>query len=519
MTKRYQTPKKGSKDWHIPLNNNFIKLDTDVEIRDIESNLKQYSPEQGAKFFAIDTGRRYIGTGSEWTDATLSAPTVSADPSSPAEGQFWYNTSDGALRINTSKGPVDIVSVGGESDGSGGREGDNTYYDGKKLATSEYGGIQAAVDAASAKDVISVDADETVSSVVALKSDIKIEGAGGVITAADGSSKDMLRPGEVSNVWIDGIHLDGGWEGPNGDGGNVGTRCIGGVNVGPVDNIRITNCTIENSGLNAVNFVDKNGDEMTDIYIANNTIRNSRNHGILLGVRDENGSGGLVENLLIRGNQVDDSYDAQAIGCFGQDGGVARNCAIVDNMIDQRGGVDPSGANIALEEEVENCIVYANTILGDPNASRGGPNITKDGRNCILGNNYVKDCARSIVVKNHSYYEPDGPPRYSLVIKNEVVDGSDGFFYSDLDGDLHVSDNCFTNCNKGITDGGSNTGTNYTFYNNGPSVSSAKVGIPDNVGTSVTYTDEDGNTIGSGTWSAGSVDPSNPVSVSVSASI
>jgi hypothetical protein len=289
--------------------------------------------------------------------------------------------------------------------------------------------------------------------------------------------------------------------------------------VGPVSNIRITNCTIENSGLNAINFVDKNGDPMTDIYVANNTVKNSRNHGILFGVRDENGSGGLVENLLITGNRVHDSYDAQGIGVFGQDGGVARSCAVVNNTVDQTGGVHRSGANIALEEEVENSIVYANTVLGDPSASRGGPNITKDARRCILGNNYVKDCARSIVVKNHSYYEPDGPPRFNLVIENEVVDGADGFYYSDIDGDLHVSDNLFTNCSEGIADGGSNTGSNYTFYNNGSSVSSSVAGIPETIGSSVSYTDNDGNTVGTGAWAAGSTDPADPVNVAVSTKV
>ena len=184
------------------------------------------------------------------------------------------------------------AAVNGDTDTSNGGGGSNgTYYTGDILYTSDYSGIQATIDAASATDTVRVDTVETVSEVVSVKSGIKVEGDGGKIQAADGSGTDILRPSEASNIWFDGLHIDGGWEGPNGDGGNVGTRCIGGVNVGPVDNIRITNCTIENSGLNAVNFVDKNGDEMTDIYIANNTIRNSRNHGILLGVRDENGSG------------------------------------------------------------------------------------------------------------------------------------------------------------------------------------------------------------------------------------
>jgi hypothetical protein len=62
----YKQPDKGSQDWHQPLNNNFEELDTDVEIRDTESNRSQYTPKAGAKFFATDTGAVFIGDSSDW---------------------------------------------------------------------------------------------------------------------------------------------------------------------------------------------------------------------------------------------------------------------------------------------------------------------------------------------------------------------------------------------------------------------------------------------------------------------
>lgn len=62
----YQRPSKGTNDWHIPLNENFAQIDTGVEIRDSESGLSTYEPKEGAKFFATDTGRVYLGDGGQW---------------------------------------------------------------------------------------------------------------------------------------------------------------------------------------------------------------------------------------------------------------------------------------------------------------------------------------------------------------------------------------------------------------------------------------------------------------------
>lgn len=63
----YNTPSAGASDWHVPLNDNFEKLDKDVEIRDTDANKGQYEPKDGALFRATDTGDVYIGDGSSWT--------------------------------------------------------------------------------------------------------------------------------------------------------------------------------------------------------------------------------------------------------------------------------------------------------------------------------------------------------------------------------------------------------------------------------------------------------------------
>lgn len=80
----YNVPNRGVQDWNVPLNENFQQYDTDIEIRDTESNRGNYEPKAGAKFLATDTERVYVGDGSNWqrmestgTDSTLSSLEVS----------------------------------------------------------------------------------------------------------------------------------------------------------------------------------------------------------------------------------------------------------------------------------------------------------------------------------------------------------------------------------------------------------------------------------------------------------
>ena len=66
MNHDYEIPEKGTVDWHIPLNDNFRRLDTDVEIRDVEGLLSQYEPKSNAKFLSTDTKNIYFGDGTQW---------------------------------------------------------------------------------------------------------------------------------------------------------------------------------------------------------------------------------------------------------------------------------------------------------------------------------------------------------------------------------------------------------------------------------------------------------------------
>ncbi len=97
MTTRYNTPEKGTADWHKPLNENFESLDIDVEIRDAEDERGEYEPTDGAKYLAVDTGTIYLGDGSEWQPiGTISADSESGE-STATDGIESARTNVGAL--------------------------------------------------------------------------------------------------------------------------------------------------------------------------------------------------------------------------------------------------------------------------------------------------------------------------------------------------------------------------------------------------------------------------------------
>ena len=64
---QYETPPSGTLDWDQPLNRNFERIDTDVEIRDTDASRSNYVAKAGAKFLATDTGNVYLGDGGSWS--------------------------------------------------------------------------------------------------------------------------------------------------------------------------------------------------------------------------------------------------------------------------------------------------------------------------------------------------------------------------------------------------------------------------------------------------------------------
>jgi len=74
----YHTPDRGTAEWHVPLNENFERLDADVEIRDLRENRESYAPEDGVKFLATDTEEVFLGDGEEWVRFDVNYTSASA---------------------------------------------------------------------------------------------------------------------------------------------------------------------------------------------------------------------------------------------------------------------------------------------------------------------------------------------------------------------------------------------------------------------------------------------------------
>lgn len=93
----YNSPDKGTADWHVPLNNNFERLDLDVEIRDLEKDKSNYEPRDGAKYEATDSGAVYYGDGDQWVLADQRANEIVGDKILTKQFQ-----SDGPLIVSPS---------------------------------------------------------------------------------------------------------------------------------------------------------------------------------------------------------------------------------------------------------------------------------------------------------------------------------------------------------------------------------------------------------------------------------
>lgn len=97
----YNTPAKGSTDWHIPLNENFEFIDTDVEIRDTDANKGNYTPKNNAKFVATDTNKVYFGDGTDWNHVG----TYRTDDEVASQSEFDSHTGDLTAHIGGSNSP------------------------------------------------------------------------------------------------------------------------------------------------------------------------------------------------------------------------------------------------------------------------------------------------------------------------------------------------------------------------------------------------------------------------------
>ena len=376
------------------------------------------------------------------------------------------------------------------------------YYTGTTVHSSNYRSLQAAVSDASARDTVVVDTDHTLSSHINLRSDIKIEGDGGTITLANGANDDVLRTEDCENVWIDGVHIDGNKANQSGDG-----RGIGGSSIGTISNIRVTNCHIENCWGNAISFTsDDAGTSITDIYLGHNELRRSGRHGIVLGV---SGGDATMRDVMYDSNTVVDVDRAQHMGFFGHAGSTAKNAALIGNEVSKSTGRE-KGTGTALEEITRNCVVYGNSY--DDMTGKTGPVVTKDGRNNLVAGNRVRNTEHGVGILNFNYYEPDGPPTNNVVTHNDIANCNNGVRLNNLEGGNVVYHNRIRNCENGI---GGNSDDGVTVFSNSSGTSRKSVGLPDEIGTGVTYRTPDGRVGAEASWSRGSPHPDDPVRVTV----
>ena len=108
---RYNTPDPGTVDWHVPLNRNFERLDTDVEIRDDEEMRGSYAPELGAKFLATDTENEFVGDGEEWRSLQSSGRSPSFE--SLSVGTIRSSSLGATKTVSTENELRDAVQQGG----------------------------------------------------------------------------------------------------------------------------------------------------------------------------------------------------------------------------------------------------------------------------------------------------------------------------------------------------------------------------------------------------------------------
>lgn len=94
---RYNTPAEGEQNWHVPLNDNFERLDGDVPIWDTNANREEYTATSDAHFIAVDTGEIYEGDGDNWNkigsiterDSGSSGETFLYDTVSPVANRVY----------------------------------------------------------------------------------------------------------------------------------------------------------------------------------------------------------------------------------------------------------------------------------------------------------------------------------------------------------------------------------------------------------------------------------------------
>lgn len=143
----WTVPTDGDNDYAETFDNWFTALDESVEIRDERSNLNNYDPVSGEKFYSIDTEEIFIGDGSQWVKKETSGknPTfnnVDAESVSTEKldsGRNWVDVLSSRatnLRETNDTGADIIIAVSAEASADGTNIGINPIVNNSRIKTT-----------------------------------------------------------------------------------------------------------------------------------------------------------------------------------------------------------------------------------------------------------------------------------------------------------------------------------------------------------------------------------------------
>lgn len=280
----YNTPAEGTTDWHVPLNENFERLDTDVTVWDADAQRTAYPAKDGAHFVAEDTGAVYRGEGGGWTRIG----SIADHDGSGSSGSAYYRT---VTDWGDLQDAIDLAhSAGGGT---------------VVLAAGEYGPLGA-------DDTVTMRSGVTLVGEGPGRTHVEYEGGDdSLIGDTDQADSDMLVAGlSITGNGVADSAIHWGYGNPSGTHNernyieNVHvTQCAnGGIGFRHVHDGAFRDCVIEECGKVSINAAV----ECQGVIISNCVINDCRTwpastDGFLHGTSVEQSSECIVENCVVKG--------------------------------------------------------------------------------------------------------------------------------------------------------------------------------------------------------------------------
>jgi hypothetical protein len=321
----YNTPEKGTKNWHGPLNENFENLEVDVELRDEgPPGSNSYEPADGAKYLDTVTGLVYLADGNTWTqvfDLTGGGGTSLSggdgiDPSSISDGDtisvVWNDATsldaNGAINNFSLAADLDVDGRVDQLSGSvaGGETltdiaGNNLSITNGTLNASGGGGSGTSLIGGNGIDPGSIENGDTLSVAWSDGTDLA---SGGTVDQLSGS----LTGGEtLTDIAGDNLSITNGTLNASGSGGS--TSLTGGEGINP-DSITDGNTLSVASGDIAGTFLSTDGSNNLTVNAgsglenANGSLQAALGNALGFTGSNNNQIAVTTDSLTVAGNQV-----------------------------------------------------------------------------------------------------------------------------------------------------------------------------------------------------------------------